>query len=83
MTLIDNKIKKDKKFGVEYNDERNVVIRNKTNAMMSPILLLLFGFQAIYAIAYDLHLIAIFDCVVVVLSPIVMMIISKYYERKN
>lgn len=83
MTTHNSRIIKDKKYSAEYNDERNTFIREKTNATMAPIFILLFGIQAIYAIAYDLYKIAIFNGLVVILSPILMIIISKYYEKKN
>ena len=76
------RLKKEKDYRVEVNDERNIAIKEKTGNKISHIYMVLFGVQAIYGIAYDMYDIAIFNGIVVFISPIILICISNYYEKK-
>lgn len=76
------KVKKDKAYRIAVNDERNIAIKEKTGNAIAPIYMLLFGIQAIYGLAYDMYDIAIFNGAIVFLSPVVMILISRHFEKK-
>ncbi|MGY3725056.1 hypothetical protein [Granulicatella balaenopterae] len=82
MTNHNKKINKDKAYRIAVNDERNIVISEKTGNELSHIYMVLFGVQAIYGIAYDMYDIAIFNGIVVFISPIILICISNYYEKR-
>ncbi len=82
MLNFNRQMKINKEYRISVTDERNIRIREKTSDTIAPIFMLLFGVQAIYGIAYEFYVIAIFNSIVVILSPIVMILISKYYEKK-
>ena len=69
-------------YKISVNDERNEKIRDKVNATMSPILMLLMGIIAVVCIAVGAYLPAALLAVSVGCSPVIMLFISKYYEQK-
>ncbi len=73
---------KDRDYKISVNDERNEKIRDKVNATMSPILMLLMGIIAVICISVEAYLPAALLTVSLACSPIIMLFISKYYEQK-
>ena len=73
---------KDRDYKISMNDERNEKIRDKVNATMSPILMLLMGIIAVICISVGAYLPATLLTVSLACSPVIMLFISKYYERK-
>ena len=72
----------DRDYKTSMNDERNEKIRDKVNATMSPILMLLMGFIAVVCISVEAYLPAALLTVSLACSPVIMLFISKYYEQK-
>ena len=73
---------KDRDYKISVNDERNEKIRDKVNATMSPILMLLMELIALICIAVEAYIPAALLAISVCCSPAIMLFISKYYERK-
>ena len=73
---------KDRDYKISMNDERNEKIRDKVNATMSPILMLLMGINAVVCISVEAYIPAALLAISVCCSPVIMLFISKYYERK-
>ena len=73
---------KDRDYKISMNDERNEKIRDKVNATMSPILMLLMGIIAVICISVGAYIPAALLAISVGCSPIIMLFISKYYEQK-
>ena len=72
----------DRDYKISMNDERNEKIRDKVNATMSPILMLLMGINAVVCIAVQAYLPAALLAISLGSSPILMIMINKYYEGK-
>lgn len=78
----DRLLEKDRDYKISMNDERNDKIRDKVNATMSPILMLLMGIIAVICISVGAYLPATLLTVSLACSPVIMLFISKYYEKK-
>ena len=75
-------LEKDRDYKISVNDERNEKIRDKVNAMMTSVLMLLMGIIAVVCIAVGAYIPAALLAISVGCSPIIMLFISKYYEQK-
>ena len=75
-------LEKDRDYKISMNDERNEKIRDKVNATMSPILMLLMELIALICIAVEAYIPAALLAISVGCSPVIMLFISKYYEQK-
>lgn len=75
-------LKTDRDYKISMNDERNEKIRDKVNATMTSVLMLLMGIIAVVCIAVGAYIPAALLAISVGCSPIIMLFISKYYERK-
>lgn len=73
---------KDRDYNIGVDDERNEKIRDKVNATMASILMLLMGVIAVVCIAVEAYIPAALLAVSVGCSPVIMLFISKYYEQK-
>ena len=73
---------KDRDYKISVNDERNEKIRDKVNATMSPILMILMDIIALVCIAVGAYIPAALLAISVGCSPIIMLFISKFYEQK-
>lgn len=73
---------KDHNYKISVNDERNEKIRDKTNATMASILMLLMGMIAVVCISVKAYLPAVLLAISVGFSPIIMFFINRYYEKK-
>ena len=78
----DRLLEKDRDYKISMNDERNEKIRDKVNAMMTSVLMLLMGIIAVVCIAVGAYIPAALLAISVGCSPIIMLFISKYYEQK-
>ena len=78
----DRLLEKDRDYKISMNDERNKKIRDKVNAMMTSVLMLLMGIIAVVCIAVGAYIPAALLAISVGCSPIIMLFISKYYEQK-
>lgn len=75
-------LEKDRDYKISVNDERNEKIRDKVNATMASVLMLLMGIIAVVCIAVGAYIPAALLAISVGCSPIIMLFISKYYEQK-
>ena len=73
---------KDRDYKISMNDERNEKIRDKVNATMASVLMLLIGIIAVICISVGAYLPAALLTVSLACSPVIMLFISKYYEKK-
>ena len=78
----DRLLEKDRDYKISMNDERNEKIRDKVNATMTPILMLLMELIALICISVEAYLPAALLAISVGCSPVIMLFISKYYEQK-
>lgn len=74
--------KKDRDYNISVNDERNEKIRDKVNATMASVLMLLMGIIAVVCIAVQAYLPATLLAISLGCSPVFMIFINKYYENK-
>ena len=72
----------DRDYKISMNDERNEKIRDKVNATMASILMLLMGMIAVVCISLHAYVPAALLAISLGCSPILMIMINKYYERK-
>ena len=72
----------DRDYNISVNDERNEKIRDKVNATMASVLMLLMGMIAVVCIAVQAYLPATLLTISLACSPVIMLFINKYYERK-
>lgn len=75
-------LEKDTDYKISMNDERNEKIRDKVNATMASVLMLLMGMIAVVCIAIQAYLPAALLAISLGSSPILMIMINKYYEGK-
>lgn len=75
-------MEKDPDYKVSVNDERNEKIRDKVNASMASILILLMGIIAVVSISVKAYLPAVLLAVSVGCSPIIMFFMNRYYAKK-
>ena len=75
-------LEKDPDYKISVNDERNEKIRDKVNATMASVLMLLMGMIALVSIAVGTYIPAALLAISVGCSPILMIMINKYYEGK-
>ena len=75
-------LEKDRDYKISVNDERNEKIRDKVNATMASVLMLLMGIIAVVCIAVQAYLPAALLAISLGCSPGLMIFISKYYENK-
>ena len=75
-------MEKDHNYKISVNDERNEKIRDKVNATMASILMLLMGMIAVVCISVKAYLPAALLAVSVGCSPLIMFFINRYYEKE-
>lgn len=75
-------MEKDYNYKISVNDERNEKIRDKVNATMASILMLLMGIIALVCVAVKVYLPAGLLAFSVGGSPLIMFFIHRYYEKK-
>lgn len=75
-------LEKDRDYKISVNDERNEKIRDKVNATMASVLMLLIGIIAVICIEVEAYLPATLLTISLACSPVFMIFINKYYENK-
>lgn len=75
-------LEKDKNYKISVNDERNEIIRDKTNSALAYVLMILMGIISVICISVRAYLPAVLSAASVVFSPIIMFFINSYYEKK-
>ncbi|MBF0714055.1 DUF2178 domain-containing protein [Gemella sp. GH3] len=75
-------MEKDSDYRISVNDEINEKIRDKVNATMSSILMFLMGVIAVVCISVKMYLPASLLAISLLVSPVIMLFINKYYEKK-
>ena len=75
-------MEKDYNYKISVNDERNEKIRDKVNATMVSILMLLMGIIALVCASVKAYLPAGLLAISVGVSPLIMFFIHRYYEKK-
>lgn len=75
-------LEKDRDYKISVNDERNEKIRDKVNATMASVLMLIIGIIAVICIEVEAYLPATLLTILLACSPVLMFFISKYYENK-
>ncbi|TFZ40183.1 DUF2178 domain-containing protein [Soehngenia longivitae] len=83
VNVIHNKmIAKDKEYNILSKDERNEMIRDKVNAMNSVVLISFIGIITVVFIVYEWYIPAIIAGSMIVIDPIIMIFISRFYEKR-
>jgi hypothetical protein len=83
VNIIHNKmIAKDKEYNILSKDERNEMIRDKVNAMNSVVLISFIGIITVVFIVYEWYIPAIITGSMIILDPIIMIFISRFYEKR-
>lgn len=81
--IMHNKmIEKDTSYRINVNDERNEKIRDKINATMCYVLMILIGFVAVICLAIKAYLPAGILAIFILFYPIITFFINGYYEKK-
>ena len=81
--IMHNKmIETDTSYRINVNDERNVKIRDKVNATMSYILMILIGIVAVICLAIKAYLPAGLLAFFIIFYPIIAFFINRFYEKK-
>ncbi len=83
VNIIHNKmIAKDKEYNILSKDERNEMIRDKVNAMNSVVLISFIGIITVVFIVYEWYIPAIITGSMIIMDPIIMIFISRFYEKR-
>lgn len=81
--IMHNKmIEKDESYRINVNDERNVKIKDKVNATMSYILIILIGLVAVICLAVKAYLPGGILAIFILFYPMITFFINGYYEKK-
>lgn len=73
---------KDPFYRINVNDERNEKIRDKVNAAMTPILMLIMGLVSVICFSIKEYLPAIILALGVFSYPIISFFVNRHYEKK-
>ena len=69
-------------YRINVNDERNEKIRDKVNAAMTPILMLIMGLAAVICFSTKAYLPATILAIGILSFPLITFFVSRHYERK-
>lgn len=75
-------LKNDKDYAVNLKDERSEKIRDKINAIISIILQFSLGITAITCFVIENYIPAIMLTIINLCIPVIVIFLSKYYEKK-
>ncbi len=76
------RLKTDKKYKNEVNDERNLMIRFKASNSVYSVLVFILGLQSIYFLAMESYILAFYSIAVFVFSLVLMSALTKFYENR-
>lgn len=82
MTMHNKKMEKDPSYRISINDERNEKIRDKVNAAVTPVFILIMGLVAVICFSIEAVLPAIILALGVFSYPVITFFVSHYYEKK-
>lgn len=82
MTMHNKKMEKDPSYRISINDERNEKIRDKVNAAVTPVFILIMGIVAVICFSIEAILPAIILVLGVFSYPVITFFVSRYYEKK-
>lgn len=82
MTMHNKKMEKDPSYRISINDERNEKIRDKVNAAVTPVFILIMGIVAVICFSINAVLPAIILVLGVFSYPVITFFVSRYYEKK-
>ena len=82
MTMHNKKMEKDPSYRISINDERNEKIRDKVNATMTPIFMLIMGLVAVICFSINAFLPATILALGVFSYPVITFFVSHHYEKK-
>lgn len=73
---------KDPEYAVSLKDERNLMIRDKSNTIMSIYYCAVLGFVGVVCMTLEYYLPGIIIFITLMLSPFVSLFVQHYYEKK-
>ena len=76
------RMEEDPFYRINVNDERNEKIRDKVNATMTPILMLIMGLVAVICFSKNDYLPAGILALGIITFPIITFFVSRHYEKK-
>lgn len=76
------RMEKNSLYRITINDERNEKIRDKVNATMTPILMLIMGLVAVICFSTNNYLPASILAIGILSFPLITIFVSRYYEKK-
>lgn len=76
------RMEKDSFYRINVNDERNEKIRDKVNATVTPIYMLIMALVAVICFSLDEYLPAIILAFGVFSFPVISFFVSRYYEKR-
>lgn len=82
MTMHNKKMEKDPSYRISINDERNEKIRDKVNAAVTPVFILIMGIVAVICFSINAVLPAIILALGVFSYPVITFFVSHHYEKK-
>ena len=82
MTMHNKKMEKDPSYRISINDERNEKIRDKVNAAVTPVFILIMGIVAVICFSIEAILPAIILVLGVFSYPVITFFVSRYYKKK-
>lgn len=82
MKTHNKRMEKDSFYRINVNDERNEKIRDKVNAAMTPILMLIMGLVAVICFSIKEYLPATILTIGVCSYPIISFFVNRHYEKK-
>ena len=82
MTMHSKKMERDPSYRISINDERNEKIRDKVNAAVTPVFILIMGIVAVICFSINAVLPAIILVLGVFSYPVITFFVSQYYEKR-
>lgn len=81
-TTHNRMMEKDQEYRINNNDERLEKIKDKVNAMMCGVLMILMGVISIVCISMEYYIPAMLLGISIIISPLIMYFFNSYYEKK-
>ena len=82
MTMHNKKMEKDLSYRISIKDERNKKIRDKVNAAVTPVFILIMGIVAVICFSINAVLPATILALGVFSYPVITFFVSHHYEKK-
>ena len=82
MTMHNKKMERDPSYRISINDERNEKIRDKVNAAVTPVFILIMGLVAVICFSINAVLPATILALGVFSYPVITFFVSHHYEKK-